>query len=212
MKKLLLLSLGALICFSVYSQKNDLILFKLPDKKQTIKIKPGAWINFYQNSYTPDSLAIYKSITGRLDFAQDDSITVMVEEINTRFQLESELIKNVIITGKERPYKAFKSASYPLSSVNTLRYQNKSGEVFTKIGSYLIVASLVTLAAVAPLVSIDYKTGEFNMDTYKSVLIAGGIGFGVSIPILIFSSKKYVHLDKSKSKCVKKFYTHIKPL
>ena len=213
MKKLFLLLLSVLICFSVYSQNNDLLLFKLPDKKQTIKIKPGAWLYFSKKSFTPDSLRINTSITGKLNFAANDSINMMVEVIRTSHELDSALTKQIVISRGGWPYEAFKSESYSLSSIDMLRYQNKSGHVFTKIGSYLMVASLITVAVAAPLVSIDYKTGTFNMDTYKSVLIAGGIGVGISIPILIFIQKKQVNLKEGgKTKCTRKVYTHIKPL
>jgi len=213
MKKLFLLSLSLLICFSVYSQNNDLLLFKLPDKKQTIKIKPGAWLYFSKQSFTPDSLRINTSITGNLNFAANDSINMMVEVIRTSHKLDSALLKQIVISKGGWPYEAFKSESYALSNIDMLLYQNKSAHVFTKIGTYLMVASLITVAVAAPLVSIDYKTGTFNMDTYKSVLIAGGIGVGISIPILIFSQKKKVNLKEGgKTKCTRKVFTHIKPL
>ena len=214
MKKLLLLSLSVLICFSVYSQNNDLLLFKLPDKKQTIKIKPGAWLSLNQKSFTTDSLRINTTISGTLNFAANDSINMMVEYISTSHELDSALIQQIVIYRKGGwPYEAFKSESYSLSNIDMLRYQNKSAHVFREIGEYLMVASVITAAVVAPLVSIDYKNGTFNMDTYKSVLIAGGIGIGVSIPILIFSQKKYVNLKEGgKTKCNRKVYTYIKPL
>ncbi|NQT76105.1 MAG: hypothetical protein HQ565_00215 [Bacteroidetes bacterium] len=212
MKKLLLFTISLLICFSVYSQNKDLLLFKLPDKKHTLKIKEGAWISISQRSFGADSLIMQESVRGKLNFASSDSVNIMVKEISTSFKLDSVLTKQIIIRGKSWRYEAFKSESYPLSNISTLRYQNKSGHVFTEIGTYLFFASLLTAAVAAPLVSIDYKEGTFNLDTYKSVVIAGGIGIGISIPILIFSQKKKVNFENGKTKCTRKVYTYVKPL
>jgi len=213
MKKVLLFTLSVLICFSVYAQNNDLLLFKLPDKKQTIKIKPGAWISLQQKiSFTPDSLRISNSITGKLNFAGTDSINMMVNEIRTYYEMDSSITKQIVISGKGWPFETYKSDSYPISDISMLRYQNKSGHVFSEIGKYICLASIITVAVVAPLVSIDYKNSTFNMDTYKSVMIAGTVGIGISIPILILSQKKYIHLEGGKTKHTRKVYTHIRPL
>lgn len=211
MKKTLLLILSILICCSVYAQNDDLILFKLPYKKQTKKIKTGARISFYQQSFGPDSLRTHLSISGKLNFATPDSINIMVERISSTFELDSVLKKEMILSRGGWPLKAFKSESYPLSGINMIRYQNRSGHVFTKIGIYLMVASLVTAAVAAPLASINYKDGTFNMDTYKSLVIAGGAGVVISIPILIFSQQRYVNLKHGKTKSKKKVYSHMKP-
>mgnify|MGYP001814383763 CR=1 FL=1 len=212
MRKLCLVFLSILICTSVFAQKDNLYLYKLPDKNHKIKIKPGAWIEIHQKSFTPDSIRIDRSISGELNFALNDSINMMVKEINTSTMLDSVLRKQITITGKKWPKEAYKSESYALDNIRLIRYQNRTAHVFTKIGTNLLIASLLTATIVAPLASINYNDGTFNMDTYKSVLIAGGIGFVVSIPILIFSQKKYIHLEKGKFKPKKKRYTHIKPM
>jgi len=197
----------------MYAQNNDLLLFKLPDKKQTIKIKPGAWISLQQKiSFTPDSLRIRNTITGKLNFARTDSINMMVNQIRTYYEMDSCITKQIVISGKGWPFETFKSDSYPISDISMLRYQNKSGHVFSEIGKYICLASIITVAVVAPLVSIDYKNKTFNMDTYKSVMIAGAVGIGISIPILILSQKKYIQLEGGKTKHTRKVYTHIKPL
>lgn len=212
MKRIFLITLGVLICFSVYSQRDDLRLFKLPDKKHSIRVKTGAWLSLSRRLYTPDSMRVNETISGRLVFATNDSINLNVDEYITSSKIDSALYKQTMIRKQGWPNKPYKTESYPLSDIRMLRYQNKSGEVFTKVGTYLFFASLVTAAVVAPLVSIDYKNGTFNMDTYKSVVIAGGIGIGISIPIMIFSGKKYVYFEDGKAKCRKKVHTYIKPL
>jgi len=209
MKKIILLIGSLLICSSVHAQNKDLILFKLPDKKQTIKIKSGAWISFTQSLYTPDSLQMAKWISGRLNFAMNDSINMEVEKIRTGIKLESGIIEENILSKGGCVLTAFKTESYPISIICGITYKNKSGEFFTKAGTYLAVASLLTAAIVAPLVSINYQEGTFNLDTYKSVVIAGGIGFGVSIPILVISRKKRITLEPCNNKYVKKAYTHV---
>lgn len=211
MKKIFVLIFSLAICFSVYAQNKDLLLFKLPDKHHTIKIKPGAWISFTKKSFTLDSLKIHKTISGKLNFAINDSINVRVEKMHTRIKLDSVLTKQITISDGDWPAQAFKSESYAVSNMCSLRYQNRSGRIFSKISSHLLWVSIVTAAVVAPLVSINYKEGTFNMDTYKSVVMAGGIGIGVSIPILLFSNKKSITLEPCKTECTRKVYTLVKP-
>lgn len=210
MKRTLLLILSILICCSVYAQNEDLMLFKLPDKKHTKKIRSGARISLYHQSFTPDSSKTFMTIEGNLNFATADSVNMMVKMISNTYELDSVLKKRTILSRGGFPLKAFKSESYPLSDINMILYQNKSSQVFTKIGTYLLVASIVTAAVAAPLASINYKDGTFNMDTYKSMVIAGGAGIVVSIPILIFSQQRYVNLKQGKTKRRRKVYTYVR--
>ncbi|MEN8224617.1 MAG: hypothetical protein ABFS05_04580, partial [Bacteroidota bacterium] len=203
MKKIFVLIFSLSICFSVYAQNKDLLFFKLPDKHRTVKIKPGAWISFTQEPFTLDSLEVKKYVSGILNFAKNDSINMEVEKMHTGIKLDSVLTKQITISTGKWPAQTFKTESYAVSDMCSIRYQNRSGRFFSEIGIYLAWASFVTAAVVAPLVSINYKEGTFNMDTYKSVVMAGGIGFGISIPILIFSGQKSITLEPCRTEYIK---------
>jgi hypothetical protein len=63
---------------------------------------------------------------------------------------------------------------------------------------------LLIILLVAPLASINYSKGTFDFDRYKTIVITGGIGIGISIPMLVLSGRKtcimkedIIHKNKS---------------
>ncbi len=65
--------------------------------------------------------------------------------------------------------------------------------------AYVFAGSLVSALVVAPLVSYNYRNGNFNQSRYYKIIVPSLITCGISIPISIISShKNYTEIDNSK--------------
>jgi hypothetical protein len=80
---------------------------------------------------------------------------------------------------------------YSISHFTTKRISNVGGA----IASFSAFAALV----IAPLVSINYKTGNFNQKIYYPVLAGCGLGFAIGIPINVACRKNKYYKIKSYS-------------
>lgn len=71
-------------------------------------------------------------------------------------------------------------------------YYSKSKKI-ANVGIGLMVISGVTALLIAPPVSINFRTGHFNQNTYYSVLAASGTGFafGLSLYSIFTKVKQY---------------------
>jgi hypothetical protein len=80
---------------------------------------------------------------------------------------------------------------YSISHFTTKRISNVGGA----IASFSAFAALV----IAPLVSINYKTGNFNQKIYYPVLAGCGLGFAIGIPINVACRKNKYYKIKTYS-------------
>lgn len=67
-------------------------------------------------------------------------------------------------------------------------YYSKTKKI-ANVGIGLMVASGITALLVAPPVSINFRTGNFNQNTYYSVLAASGAAFAVGLPLYCIFTK-----------------------
>ncbi|RLD57557.1 MAG: hypothetical protein DRI97_05080 [Bacteroidetes bacterium] len=207
MKKLAILIVGILICFTAIGQTNHLTLYKLPEKNKTKRIKLNKPINFVIDLHTTDTLDSWMRIEGKLLNVGIDSLTVEYKKeyysklITTPMAstTTTKTIKfNDSVFGKQF------SKSYAIDDIDYIDFI-RSSETLEGIGIAGIIISALTTFVVAPLVSINYKDGTFNSNTYKNWALAGTAGMAISIPITIFSSKSKRHaIDENEVGCIKK--------
>jgi hypothetical protein len=88
--------------------------------------------------------------------------------------------------------------TFKVNEINVLSYQTNAASSCLVIGGILTLIGSVTTLIIAPLLSIDYKTGNFNSQHYYTIA-AVGLGMGVvSIPLFIFSKEKKFFLKQPK--------------
>lgn len=91
--------------------------------------------------------------------------------------------------------------TYPFSEIEQITYSSsfQSNAVFPT--AMTMFASGLTALVVAPLVSINYSTGEFDTGRYYKVAGAGLAGFAITLPLVIkFQGKKYSITNKDTPK------------
>lgn len=65
----------------------------------------------------------------------------------------------------------------------------------SNFGGAIAAFSAFAALVVAPLVSVNYKTGDFNQKRYYPVLASCGIGFAIGIPLnIIFRNNKFYNI------------------
>lgn len=74
-----------------------------------------------------------------------------------------------------------------INSISSI-YYSKSKKI-ANVGIGLMVLSGITGLLVAPPVSINFRTGHFNQNTYYSVLAASGTAFAVGLPLYCIFTK-----------------------
>ncbi len=82
------------------------------------------------------------------------------------------------------------------SSIKSLSYYKE--RPIAVVGKVLIFAGIWSALLVSPLISINYKTGDFKQNTYYTALLASGCAIVVGIPLAaIFKSQRYYNLKRS---------------
>jgi len=207
MKNLVILIVGLMICFTAIGQTDHLNLYKLPKKNKSKRIKLNKPIKFEIGLQNTDTLKSWKRIDGKLLNVGIDSLTVVFQKEYYSQLLISPLAStttNKTIDYNDSVYGKQFSKSYAIDDIDYIDVI-RSHETWETIGITGVICSALTTFVVAPLVSINYKDGTFNSNTYKNWALAGTAGMAISIPIAIFSSsnKRYA-IDKNGVVCTKK--------
>jgi len=87
-------------------------------------------------------------------------------------------------------YSGDKNIVINLDNLKEVEYLKSAKNTLFGIGYFTMSLSFLTSAVIAPLVSINYKNGDFNKDRYYKVAGSGLICMGASIPLLFFGKTK----------------------
>jgi len=91
-----------------------------------------------------------------------------------------------------------------ISDIGMIENHSNSNFNLKSFGDAAIITGSITALLIAPLVSIKYKTGEFNGDTYLKTVGVGLSFVTIGIPISILSRpRKYFFARKCDGKEVK---------
>jgi len=74
------------------------------------------------------------------------------------------------------------------ATISSIYYQSNSMQTVSTVSGIIALLGNTTALIVAPLISINYKTGDFNKDLYYKVAGAGLITLGVTLPLAILTS------------------------
>mgnify|MGYP000132526055 CR=1 FL=1 len=99
-----------------------------------------------------------------------------------------------------------------LNAITSIDYTSPSRDHWGSFGSTTTFLSLLATVLVAPLVSINYKTGDFNQHRYYTIAGSGLVGLSVGIPLLVFGthSKQYKLTQKNLNKSKELWYLESK--
>jgi|GEM_PF-6651351 len=181
-----------------------------PAKRKKLYIEKDLFdISYNENFAQGDIVSKSTSLNYALinDFT-DTSVTFRVgeESIGTRYR---DGFFNEVV---HRYYEVDKSLAMDRRTLNynTLKHITHTSDLKQKgltIGTIGISVSAITALIVAPLVSINYKNGDFNNTRYYTIAGIGLAGIGVSIPVLIICQPKmYLLTQKHQKKDKKHWY------
>jgi hypothetical protein len=179
-----------------FSQEDSKQIFLKSNKSTyTINSKRCNYIRLTLNQ-EGDSLKYFiTSIQGQLFTISPNEIG-LIPKYSKILKISNDCLK----TKTETKYPANSNPIvFPVDKINVLSYQSNAANSCLVVGGILTVIGSLTTIIVAPLVSIDYKTGNINSQLYYKVA-AVGLGLGIiSIPLFIFSKEKKFYLKGSKS-------------
>ncbi len=75
-------------------------------------------------------------------------------------------------------------------TITSMHYQSTGSGTVSAISALIAAAGYTTAMVIAPLISINYKTGAFNEDRYYKVAGISLITIGVTLPLAILTSGK----------------------
>lgn len=132
------------------------------------------------------------------------------------FELQSEYIDIEYKNGKtsninnsygfDYENKADIQKNIPIPNLNSVTYRPVN-EPIKNTATVTMILSGITTLILAPLISINYKTGDFNQKRYYTTAGIGLIGIGVSVPVaIIFTPRKISLTTPDGAKGKKKWY------
>lgn len=182
MKKTLIFALLLVFGLSAFSQISEF----------TIK-KPGKTKILYTDAYlqfeidiTGDSLEYgWIDYIGDIEDFSEESLVLSTSSINTYWS--------------DDDYNSYDLTQYfsnpednliqiDPKSISSIYYQSSTASAISTVSGFIATLGYTAALVVAPLISIDYKGGDFKMDRYFTVAGAGLIAFSVTLPIAILTS------------------------
>lgn len=189
---------------SIYSLKPKKIpspiyqtyIINLRDSTKKIKIKNNMSYELTYSETKMDSISSEThTLSGYIETINDTSIDfeLFSESVNLK-------LKNGFSSRTEKYYPDFSdSVKKNIRNINTkyltqIDYSSPSRNSINAIGVMTTLISVMTTFIVAPLISINYKNGDFNKDKYFKVGGIGLIGLSVGIPLNIIGRSKTYNL------------------
>jgi len=190
---LLLFLLPAVISFS--QPRETWIFLKSGKSTFTIKSEKCSYIKLTFNQ-EGDSLRYFTtSIQGQLVSATPTDITLIPASSQT-MKVSHDCFRQRTETWY--PQKS-EPVVFPADKINVLSYQSNAASNGLAVGGALIIIGSLVTGIIAPLTSINFKTGKINSRQYAAIA-AAGLGLGIiSIPICILSVDKVFNLKASKN-------------
>ncbi len=170
----------------------DLYLINSLDSTQVVRIPENRNLDFYYKEELIDSIYKYKSLNGfgYIDSIYEDSIVVSLYQMDINLSDENDfesLYTTASIYGEETP--DFK-ATIDLDNMPEIGFSTNTSDALQSISAIGMASGLFTALILAPLLSIDYNSGEFRDQRYYKI---AGYSLGVvaiSVPLSLFSGSK----------------------
>lgn len=193
---LILLSIiGNSLCAQTSSEEGvEIYLVNSMDTTKKVHLKNGVQCELLYEFGLLDTLIESKStyLLGTIESISDTSVTM---------NPWSESAYITYFNGDESEvYTTYTSQNKMQLSINQieyLQYSSPTRDFLHNFGTTTASLAALTALIVAPLVSINFKNGDFKKNTYYRVAGYSLIGLGVSIPIIALTKpKQYLLLEK----------------
>ncbi|MBR9860045.1 hypothetical protein GYB22_04735 [bacterium] len=166
-------------------------IIKIPDEAQvTIRVRES--VNIYGTRKSGNA-----RVYGYILDVVNDSIVLGVSRKYIDLELYEGQETTVII---EYPYSDLKTEYYGLDEFGSISFSTPANNFWLGLGSTLYVGGLATTLLAAPLVSINYKNGDFNKRRYYIWALSGFASITVGIPLAIIGGEKSYDLVEPKYK------------
>ena len=178
--------------------QDSLLLHSYKKPNKIVKIFTNKQISLELNpdtTFAPGS-TITHNLSGKFVNVVSEELVLNVtyENINTEFMNGTTTnLRNDYNVKDSSKYKSTEIRKINLSKINSISFSTKPnrGHKLVDIGGALVFVSGITALFIAPLVSINYKNGDFNTNKYYSVLTGCAGGLAIGIPIMIFSQRGF---------------------
>lgn len=197
MKTITSLVIAIMFIACSFAQKTSIPLYKLPDKKNTCIIKENATVNIGRLLLKTDSLTETQWMSGKLTGAGDDFLKIQIDKLSNKKTYASgqfETNTTSFGTNDDKSKSPNLEDNIPFSEVDIIEYSNPAREAVAGVGETILMASLVALF-LCPLASINYETGNFNAETYKTcaLSVSGALLVGFSLEMFSGRIKRQIH-------------------
>lgn len=194
------------ICSSVVFGQDSLYVRKWSKPIKKTIYKKNSFLTVEYTEFHTDSSKTLKNVTleGKLRKVTDNSLTIAIR--TEKIEMDFENGKSTEIQNQysleNRNYRYGYDYEEELRTVSfrkiTQLYSNTEKRGY-EFGSALMGCSIFTALLVAPLTSINYKTGKFNQKQYYTVAGFSLVGVAVAIPIMALTqSSKYFNIKSRK--------------
>lgn len=142
-----------------------------------------------------DSVDVYcstETFSGRIENLSDTTLTLNLyyEIVDINLTSGGSIYKEYIYESELR--------NLNLNLINAVDYSSRPRQTVNNIGNTISTFALITTLVVAPLVSINYKNGDFNANRYYTWAGAGLAGLSIGIPMILFSREKTYSITNDK--------------
>jgi hypothetical protein len=174
----------------VVDNNTEIFLLNSIDSTKSVKLVPRITYSLNYSEATDDTLILEKTIVLHGFIRKENQSSVIFDMWRENIYLEhengieSEIHNNYPYSQDENLRKI------NIENINYIDYKSPSLDALQTIGSAATFLSIVSTVIVAPLLSINYKNGDFNQDRYYTIAGAGLIGLSVGIPLQLFSNSR----------------------
>ena len=166
--------------------KNCLYLVNSLDATTRVKLDDRFGVKLsFEETQPNDSIKKRRTyLSGLVSYHTDTTIKCMVEkqEITTTSRMNYSKSKSIIS-------KELSLGTVKIKDINSIEYHSRQRNSWHNVGFFTGFLSVLTII-VSPLVSIDYKNGKFNNQTFLTCAGSGLVGLSVGITISHFNNSK----------------------
>lgn len=180
---------------AIGQERIDFITIKSGRRIKTLQNNKGDYLEFVIPANNDAYRSNYRSVQGIITRLTNDSLTINLTS-DKLFEVSSDCSHKESTTTYTIPTGY---CIFGLNQVSQINYQSKQSANWVQIGaSSLFIGSLISLI-VAPLISINYNTGQVNSARYITCASIGLTFVAIGIPIMVCSKEKTYYLKRDQA-------------
>jgi len=194
MRNILLLTI-AVFCLAFKSSSQTVVTsFKLINGKtiEIVNCIPTNYLEFTTRRFDINNGFSTRYLQGEIRLITDSSIVIAPRIDHIVNEFSSDSIQYIDKNFKKPHY----TVNLEFKKIEIINYHSRIAQNWQGIGFSSIIIGGLTALIVAPLVSINYKSGGFNSTTYFT---CAGIGLGIltiGIPLSVLNKEKEYFINQ----------------